>query len=146
MRPSRVYETSSNSHMDIFETQDGKIDWQCVAKIDALVKNYKPQWKADNPDAKLIFNIKAGDEFIIFDEEKQQEILVFLLKISKGDLTLYPIEVSNTAAEIEVGGVKTTNPSAIRITKIGDLKKIKLQKIRRNNIGKVTWKSKKIEV
>ena len=146
MRPSRVYETSSNSHMDIFETQDGEIDWQCVAKIDALVDDYKPQWKADNPDAKLIFNIKSGDEFIIFDEEKQQEILVFLLKISEGYLVLYPIEVSNTADKIEVGGEKIENPSIIRIQSIGALKKSKLQKIRRNDIGKVTWKSKKIEV
>jgi CRISPR-associated endonuclease Csn1 len=77
----KAYSAGENFCVEVFETAQGKWDGEAVRRFDANKKNagpkapHSPQWRTQNPEAKLIMRVHKGD-LIRLDHDGRTKIMV----------------------------------------------------------------------
>ncbi len=107
--PYKGYWAQSNWAYDIYELPNGNWGWEIISTFDANkhdqfmnsqgepVKRYThiPRWAINNPQAKLVTRIHAGD--MLAQGTDESRVIFRVQKISKRKITLAPHFEANTA-------------------------------------------------
>lgn len=60
-KPYKALTPGENAYVEIYRTPDGKWKGEGVTVFDANQKNFRPKWRSDSPEARLVMRVHKGD-------------------------------------------------------------------------------------
>lgn len=140
----KAYSAGENFCVEVFETTDGKWDGEAVRRFDANKQNagartpHVPQWRAANPEAKLVMRIHKGDLVRLERDGRNRIMVIHRLDAAAGRFKLADHnETGNLdkrhATDIEV------DPFRWFMASYNTLKKMGAEPVRVDELGHV-WR------
>lgn len=73
LRQRSGFRPGGNAFVDFFEKPDGSVGWECVARFNAVQKNFMPEWQKEG--GRLIWRLFKGDVLEMSFSEKERQTL-----------------------------------------------------------------------
>lgn len=123
----KAYVPGGNHRMEIFETPDGKWDFEAVSMFDANNKGFKPAWTKKYSDAKHVMTLHKGDMIEAELGGTRDYWVVYRLNPAGNRIEVAPHIDANTGAERawQRPSISTLQKAGAKLIKLNPLGRIR---------------------